>query len=124
MANFGRDVWCDTRLLPHMPAVSGGLVLRQALIRRLLTQAGSIEYWPDYGTDIRQFLLSGASLADIEGAVESECTKDDRVDTATATATRDANVLTLDISITPGDDEADFDFVLSIDELTQEIITT
>jgi hypothetical protein len=76
------DVWCLDDFKASMPAISGRMALAQRLARRLITRRGSMPWWPNDGTDLRQYLLSKASPSEIAGAAKNECKKDEQVEDA------------------------------------------
>lgn len=85
--------------------VSGRLGLAQSLIRRLLTPRGRLIDDPDYGFSLTDFFaddLSQSDLGEIQGGVEAEMLKDERVVAASATVTFQSTVLLVAISITDG----------------------
>ena len=74
------DVFCIDEFLPDMPLVSGRTACAHRLARRLSTPRGRFPWWPRFGTDLRQYLLSKATPEAIASAAESECLKDEQVD--------------------------------------------
>jgi hypothetical protein len=74
-----RDLALDGDMQPHAPDVTGVLAVAQRLRRRLTTRRGTFPWWPDFGTDIRQYLLSKAPAWRIAKDVEYELLKDEQV---------------------------------------------
>ncbi len=74
------DIFCVDGFRPDMPLVSGRLALGHRLARRLQTRNGQFPWWPKFGTDLRQFLLSKSTPTQIASAAEAECLKDEQVD--------------------------------------------
>lgn len=108
------DIDCVDDLKPHMPSVSGRLALAQRLARRLTTPRGRLPFWPNFGTDLRQFLLSKTRSEQISAAAEDECVKDEQVESVTIQTEilRDGRELNLTIFVT--DAEGPFRFTLEI----------
>lgn len=78
----------------------------EATVRRLSTARGTMPDDPDYGLDLRAFMNRGTSLqqiADLAGAVRNEITKDDRIESATVTASFEGTELRVKLTITPVD---------------------
>lgn len=78
----------------------------EATVRRLTTARGLLDDDPDYGLDLRAYMNRGTSLqeiADLAGAVRNEVTKDDRIESATVTATYEGTTLRVKVTITPVD---------------------
>lgn len=104
-----------------MPMVSGRTALAQRLARRLTTPRGKCTFWPNFGTDMRVFLLSNATPATIARAAQLECVKDEQVEEAAVTVTAlDDGSMTLDISIT--DSDGPWTFTLAIDQAANTLI--
>ena len=114
------DIDCVSDIKPHMPTVSGRLGLVQALARRLQTPRGKAPWWPNYGTDVQQFLLAKVRPSVIAAAVKAECLKDERVESIDLTVTVDGNSMRLDIQVT--DAAGPFTFTLSITEAAVSLI--
>lgn len=104
---------------------SGTRTLANGIARRLSTPAGSMPDDPNYGTDIRDYVNGGftpTQLGQIRGAVESECLKDPRVQSASvdfswigASGTMKA-VITIEIA------EGTFTLVLAASALTVDML--
>lgn len=127
MVDFGTDSSVNPRL--NFELVSGRRNLAEALLRRLKTPRGGLWYDPNYGTDIRQYLNheydpEGVEIAfEIEQKVISEVTKDPRVKSAVCRfmsgglADRYGKIhLVVTTAAGP------FDLVLSIDQITGEVV--
>lgn len=108
---YGSDLSCDSDLTEDMRELAGDdvLVLAQALLRRLDTVRGSIVDDPDQGLDLRGYLNSGktdAELRALERNVELEWRKDDRVGKAEVTVTFaavDGSEIRVSGKVTPAD---------------------
>lgn len=77
------DIYCIDDFLPDMPVVTGRTALAHRLARRLQTPRGRFPWWPNFGTDLRQYLLSKAKPTAIASAAEAECLKDEQVEDVT-----------------------------------------
>lgn len=108
---------------PHMPTVSGRLALVHRLARRLSTPRGRFIYWPDFGTDIRAYLLAKAPASRIAAAVESECSKDEQVESIDVTVSAiDYATRALTITVAVEDADGPFEFTLSIAEAAVSLV--
>lgn len=114
------DIDCVSDIKPHLPTASGRLALAQALARRLQTPRGKAPWWPNYGTDVQQFVLAKVRPSIISAAVRAECLKDERVESVDLTVSVDGNATRLDIQVT--DAEGPFTFTLSITEAAASLI--
>jgi hypothetical protein len=78
--------WSLGDLTPEMRTVSGRTALLHRLCVRLQTPRGRFTWWPNFGTDMAQFLNSKARPATIAAAAEAECLKDEQVEDVQASA--------------------------------------
>ena len=122
--DFGTDIHCVTDFKAHMPVVSGKLCLAQALARRLQTPRGVFPWWPDYGLDVRKYLLSTIDTSEIEGEVQAECEKDERVDSVQVSAIRTESSVSLIVDVTPDDETDPFEFVFIVTADKAELLLT
>src|SRR5689334_4803755 len=106
------DLHCVEDFLPTMPAVSGRVALAQRVARRLTTRRGQIPYWPEFGYDVREALLSKRDPKRIASDIEAECEKDEQVEKAQA----DVNIVGTEctIALTIADANGPFEFTLTI----------
>lgn len=121
---FGLDVSAIPDLDPMLALQGGRRVLAEAVARRLTTQRGSLFYAPDYGLDIRDYLNEGftpSALFQAQSAIEAEVEKDERVISATVTLSN-PRPDTLRISIRIEAADGPFEMVLSIDQLTVQLL--
>lgn len=117
------DLHCVTDFLPHMPTVSGRTALAHRLARRLTTPRGRFPFWPDFGTDLRQYLLTKASPSQIAAAAEAECMKDEQTESVEVTVSQLDLVkrdLSIDISVT--DAAGPFAFTLTITDAAATLV--
>lgn len=116
------DISCVQDFLPDMPVVSGRTALAHRLARRLQTPRGRFPFWPNFGTDLRAFLLTKASATSIASAAESECLKDEQVDSVTAKAEFLNFGRALHLTLLVTDAAGPFVFTLTIDEAIATLI--
>lgn len=130
--DLGTDISCVDDFSLQMESVTGRLCLAQALARRLVTPRGrfswldsdgvTIHGWPEYGLDLRAFLLSKATPQSIARAAEAECLKDERVQAVDVAVVQDTST-TLAITIAVTDADGTFTFTLSIDEAKASLVS-
>lgn len=121
MASLGTDISGVSDLTPSLEVVSGRRALIEAIARRLITPRGGLFYDQGYGYDVRQY-LSGitASPSAIAAGIVAECEKDERVDQASAAVSFIGTSLVANIAIADGG--GPFSFVLSVSQVTVEIL--
>lgn len=123
MADLGSDFFGYPDIHPTLKQVSGNLCLAQALARRLETPRGGLWYDPDYGEDLRKFVnQSGVQAFQVVSAIQSECLKDERVESVEAEVEFADTALTVFISVTPKDQDEPFELTLKVSALTIELI--
>lgn len=116
------DIWNDGNdFLADMPPVSGRLALAQRLARRLTTPRGKLTFWPNFGTDLRVYLLSNITPDKIASAAQAECLKDEQVDSCSVTVNMVASArIALSIEVT--DNDGPWTFTLTIDQAAATLI--
>ena len=133
--NFGTDIDCGPYDIPLIfGTCTGNKNLGNALVRRLTTPRGALalinpSYGPNYGTDIRSLLSSALtrnSTSSMQAAIQAECQKDPRVQSAAVTVvlnlgdpTHGSATVTIIVTTSNGP----FPLVLSVDQLTVEILS-
>lgn len=123
--DYGFDTSCTTDLTPGHTVTDARLVA-EAMFRRVTTRRGSVIDAPNDGIDLRDFIQSEgttAELAAVEGQVRAECYKDDRVleGTLSVEATFVAGDLRVRIrGLTSNRDE--FELVALASELTVQLL--
>lgn len=126
--DFGTDISCMPDLDPMGSLKQGSYVLAEAIARRLITQRGTLIDDPNYGTDVRGWVndvaSSGASLAQLKGAIERECRQDERVQSADAELYFDAPSSTLSVTLSLITSAGPFKFVLGITSVTVQVLQT
>lgn len=124
-ADFGTGLDMTTDLPLRWSFASGPRNLANAIARRLITQRGTLVGAPDYGFDVRQYILATltrAQQSSLQGAIARECEKDERVLAASVTATINAAAFTLTLAISLSTADGPFSFVLSVGALTVQIL--
>lgn len=116
-------IWSLGDFRPDMTTVSGQTALIHRLAVRLQTPRGRFPWWPNFGTDISQYLLSKATPQQIASAAQAECLKDEQVRQANVSATvSDAGrKITLAIRIVASD--GPFALTLSITQASLDLIS-
>lgn len=124
-------IWTLGGLKPDMPTVSGRTALIHRLCVRLQTprgrfsgtdSRGKVWGWPNFGTDMAQFLLSKARPTTIAAAAQAECSKDEQVDSVVATAELLNNGRSLRLVLLIEDAEGPFRLTLEIGQAKLELI--
>lgn len=80
-------LWSLGDFKPDMPTVRGATALIHRLCVRLSTPRGRFPFWPDFGTDLAQFLLSKTTPQQIASDAQAECLKDEQVSQANVAVT-------------------------------------
>lgn len=125
-AELGVDISCTNDLDPFGTYVSGQRAVGQALFRRLITARGSLVGFPDYGTDVRQWLsgpVDAFTLAALKGAIEGECEQDERVTSCEATVTWDPVKKTLTILVAVETSAGSLSLVLGVTSATTSLLS-
>lgn len=120
-ATVGLSVVGDFK--PDMPKVSGRLALLGRLSVRLQTPRGRFIWWPNFGTDIAQYLLSKQTPRAIAAAAQSECLKDEQVQQAVVTATVEDNGRRIRLAIVIVDSAGPFSFTLDITQARLDLVS-
>jgi hypothetical protein len=106
-----------------MPEVRGRVALAHRLARRLTTPRGRFRFWPNFGTDMRRYLLSKVPSSQISQDAAQECEKDEQVESVIVRVQHvdfDQRELSLDIEII--DAEGPFTFTMSISDARVSLI--
>jgi hypothetical protein len=127
--DFGKDISCTSSLKTGR-YVTGARLVGEAIYRRLTTPRGMLrggEEEADYGLDLVELIGSVATANDaaaLEGRIQSEVLKDERVlsvdVTVTPTSTGPATEFVVYIEATTA--AGPFNLKLSISELTVELV--
>jgi hypothetical protein len=117
---YGIDLVCQSALDPYLAETDPTTIesLSQDCFHRITTKRGSIVDAPDFGIDIRSILSTGQTpqaLQALQGQIESELLKDDRVVAAVAVVTGAGTSYLIKIAITPQDSRlAPFNLIVSV----------
>jgi len=137
MANYGRDVSTfhvgATRVgcAGSYAETTGRETAQQQIARRLMTPAGSLFWDPDYGFDLRQFLLAKVDARTVfklrAGAtkeiLKEESVRSARVEVEVINGGTTAGQ-TLRITITGQLADGPFTLVLGVSQLTVEVLNS
>lgn len=128
MADYGRDLYCDTDMDASMTEVSGALMMAQVCMRRLYTPKGSLLSSPAENTvDMREFLstsvdLTGREITGAKAVATSALLADPRVERVTVDPVYDPAARTLRLGITGYGAAGPFALTLAVSSLTVEIL--
>ncbi len=124
---FGSDFSAVDDLDPLLTFLEGDTddvtALIQAVARRYITPRGGLFYDPAYGLDLRLFVGSTYSPAQIESLTAAEARKEERVSDCSVTATPIGETLKIEIRCT-SNTGATFDFTLEVSKVTVTLLTT
>lgn len=124
MTDFGRDLWCDGDIRPDCAEVTGLTLVAQAVIRRWETPRGGCFYDPNYGEGLLDLVhQAGITGAEVAAALERGSMKDERIDSASAEATVDADSEMITATVRLETALGPFSMTVSIDALSVEMIT-
>jgi hypothetical protein len=124
-------LWCEGDFAQDMRTIAGRRKLIQRLMVRLQTPRGRFGGtsadgktwgWPNFGTDIAQYLNTKARPTSIASAAESECLKDEQVEDCSVTAELTNNGRTLLLTITITDSAGQFRFTLEVEQAKLTLI--
>lgn len=79
--------------------IYGKQLLRELLARRLLTRRGALDYEPDYGIDIRDFIGSTQPASLVQAVIVSELEKDPNVRIVDVGVTRSVAAQSMTIKV-------------------------
>jgi hypothetical protein len=129
---FGKDTYCYDRIVTGRTA-TGVELLAQAIYRRLTTPRGTLDDGDEglvYGLDVSDFVGTIGTQRAVDalpGIVEAEILKDDRISSASVTAsvvTDSAGLSTVTLAITavPLDELETFTLTLSVSDVTVALL--
>lgn len=122
--DYGTDASGTIDVTPDGRMISGKLGVIQALVRRLSTRRGTLYRHPNYGYALFELLNSSMTPKEnsaAQVAIANECTKDERVNAASASVTLSkAGTLTVTIVVDLG--EGPFTFVLAVSDVTVTLL--
>lgn len=125
MTDYGTDISLLFDMDPMGMLVTGRTLLTQALIRRISTPRGRLLSNANYGYDVVGEVnddIDPTSVPTIASNMDQEFMKDERVVSSTTTATLTNGVLYTSTTIVDGD--GPFSLVLSISNVTVQILQT
>lgn len=124
MADLGRDLACTDDLFADMHEVTGRRALAESILRRYITDRGSLFGDPNYGFNLTNFVnadLGPADIGALQSGAEDEALKDERVKACTVVATLDDDgLLTVTVTLTDGD--GPFILTLAVSDVTVKIL--
>lgn len=127
--NFGTDISCTDSLRTGR-YYSGARLVAEAAYRRLTTPRGMLrggEDEADYGLDLADLIGSASTAADaaaLEGRIQTELLKDERIETVNAVVVRTVvgPATSLNITITAQTSSGPFELVLGVSDVTIAIL--
>lgn len=121
--DYGNDTEAVSDLTFARRQVDGETMMAQAMARRLQTRRGSLFYASDYGYDLRQFLKGSVPPASvINGQVENELLKDERVADVTAEVSFNEQSEVQEVRVFGNGSEGPFDLTIPIEDVTVELL--
>lgn len=124
--DFGTDIACTTSIGSRFQLASGFINLANALVRRLITPRGTLDYAPDYGYDVRDWLnhdTGQASMFTLQAAIDAECQKDERVQSSSSTVVPTPSLGILAITISVITAAGPFKFVTNVSNANAVIVS-
>jgi hypothetical protein len=129
VTNFGTDTSCTTSLLSGRMS-SGVKLVAEACYRRLTTPRGMLQGGQDeqnYGLDLVRLIgqvVTPSQAAALEGQIQSELLKDERIDSVTATVTSTVNgaVTSWNIQISAQTGEGPFTLEIGVSGVTVSLL--
>ncbi len=120
---YGSDTECVSDLTFARREVRGETAMAQAMARRLTTGRGTLFYAPAYGYDLRQFIRGSVPAESVlNGNIENELLKDERVDDVTVESSYSSGTETLSVRAHGLGAGGPFDLTLEIDEVTVKLL--
>jgi hypothetical protein len=116
------DVYCIEDFLPHMPEIKNRVATAHRLARRLTTPRGRFRFWPNFGTDMRRYLLSKAPSSEIAQDAAQECEKDEQVEYVEVTVAKSDDGREMTLTIMVVDAQGPFVFTMTISEAKTTLI--
>lgn len=123
VSTFAAGSFLEPDIDPSMPLITGNRVVAEALARRLLTRRGKLIGSPNYGIDVRDLLNSAVDtrqISAIQGIIQTEVEKEERVESAVVVVSFASSKLTIDVRGATA--EGPFEFVLLVSEVTVELL--
>jgi phage baseplate assembly protein W len=124
--DLGQDFAFLSTLDPNFNLIGGTANLGQALAHRLETPRGGLFYDPNYGTDIRDWLndaMTPRRLAQAAAAIQSECMKDERVLSCTASVQFVFATTTLNVVLNVSTAAGPFQYILAVTSVSVSLLS-
>ncbi len=121
----GVDIDCILDVGKSLALARGLRNLGNALARRLVTPRGGLFYDPNYGLDVRAFLnaaFTAQQLAQVQADITAEVSKDERVEDPQVTVVSNVQTGSMAITIVCELAEGPFQFLVSVNALTVELL--
>jgi len=126
MTDYGVDLSCDTDLDPLLRDVSGSELMGQVCLRRLFCRPGLLLSNPiDNTLDARDFLSTGITPKDlprIGGQCAAALLGDQRIFSATVSASFDPLTNLLTLAITGTGSQGPFNLTIAVSSVTVELL--
>lgn len=125
ISTFASSSFLQPDIDPSMPLITGNRVVAEAIARRLLTRRGKLIGSPNYGIDVRDFLnaaIDTRQISSIQGVIQTEVEKEERVETAVVGVTFAGERLTTDVRGATAD--GPFELVLNVSAVTVELLAS
>ena len=124
---YGSDISCTTdRELTDTVVSDPRLVIGQRLVRRLSTPRGALALInddPNGGWDVRQYVnarMTSADIATAKAQIESECLKDEAVESVAVDISLVSGVFTIGVKVQSS--AGPFALVLNVNQLTVDAV--
>ena len=115
------DIDCSTDLSPGMGLVEDSTAIKQAIVRRLMTQRGGLWYSEAYGFDIRRMLnapMTKKTVWKIQAAIYAQAMADERVKVARCIVEWIYQTSTLRVNLALQTDLGPVNMTMEISDLT------
>ncbi len=121
--DYGNDTECVSDLTFARRRVDGETMMAQAMARRLTTGRGTLFYAPEYGYDLRQFLRGSVPAESVlNGNIENELLKDERVEDVTVESSYNAGTEALSVRAQGFGADGPFDLTIEIGAVTVKLL--
>lgn len=118
-----RDISISPDMAQKLLLVSGFDLMAEVVLKRLTTDG--LFYDLSYGIDIREYLnrpLDQAGVFEIQSVIEAELERDERIASASATVTFDAQTYVLTVGLEIQTSAGPFNLVIEASKLTVELL--
>lgn len=123
--SLGVDIAGVDDITPRFECASGVRNVAMAIARRLCTDRGGLWYAGEYGENLANWLnheVTKGALHDVKSRVERQALKDERVETATASVTWDAQTGTMHVRLTGKTRMGAYQLVVAVDQAGARIV--